>query len=113
MISSYYARNIWELGVVTRIIRRMNKKDMKQIQDIAKTTWHATYDGIIPRDIQDHFLEKAYSLQMMKQRLKQPYFFVAEVKGRSEERRVGKECRSRWEPGEENKRRGDSGAKDD
>jgi len=67
---------------MTIIIRKMTKKDMKQIQDIAKTTWHATYDGIIPRDIQDHFLEKAYSLQMMKQRLKQPYFFVAEVKGK-------------------------------
>lgn len=68
---------------MTIIIRKMTRKDMKQVQDIAKTTWHATYDGIIPRDIQNNFLDKAYSLQMMKQRLKQPYFFVAEVKGKS------------------------------
>ncbi|MBU5465972.1 GNAT family N-acetyltransferase [Virgibacillus sp. MSJ-26] len=67
---------------MTIIIRKMTRKDMKQVQDIAKTTWHATYDGIIPRDIQNNFLDKAYSLQMMKQRLKQPYFFVAEVKGK-------------------------------
>src|SRR5699024_1831813 len=67
---------------MTIIIRKMTRKDMKQVQDIAKTTWHATYDGMIPRDIQNNFLDKAYSLQMMKQRLKQPYFFVAEVKGK-------------------------------
>src|SRR5699024_4220223 len=67
---------------MTIIIRKMTRKDMKQVQDIAKTTWHATCDGIIPRDIQNNFLDKAYSLQMMKQRLKQPYFFVAEVKGK-------------------------------
>src|SRR5690625_953223 len=67
---------------MTIIIRKMTRKDMKQVQDIAKTTWHATYDGIIPRDIQNNFIDKAYSLQMMKQRLKQPYFFVAEVKGK-------------------------------
>lgn len=67
---------------MTIIIRNMVRKDMKQVQDIAETTWHATYEGIIPREIQDNFLEKAYSLQMMKQRLKQPYFFVAEVNGK-------------------------------
>lgn len=67
---------------MTITIRKMKRNDMKQVQDIAKTTWHATYDGIIPRDIQDRFLDSAYSNTMMKRRLKQPYFFVSEVKGK-------------------------------
>src|SRR5699024_241949 len=62
-------------------IRKMIKKDKSTVQDIAITTWHATYTGIIPRDIQDDFLKKAYSHHMMIQRLKQPYFFVAEYNG--------------------------------
>jgi len=62
-------------------IRKMIKKDMNIVQDIAITTWHATYSSIIAGALKHHYLKKAYSNQMMKQRLKQPYFFVAEFNG--------------------------------
>ena len=31
-------------------IRKMKKKDIRQVQQIAKTSWNHTYEGIIPFD---------------------------------------------------------------
>jgi len=59
----------------------MNRKDIKSVQNIAELAWHATYDGIIPRDIQDDFLKSAYSESMMKKRMKKSMFFVSEAEG--------------------------------
>jgi len=64
---------------VNMTIRNMKKKDIKQVQHVARTSWHSTYEGIIPREIQDKFLNMAYSDEMMKRRLKQSIMFVAEV----------------------------------
>jgi len=60
-------------------VRKMKKKDIPHVQHVAKASWHATYKGIIPRHIQDNFLQNAYSSHAMKQRLKHSHFFVAET----------------------------------
>ncbi|RDW19737.1 GNAT family N-acetyltransferase [Oceanobacillus chungangensis] len=60
----------------------MKKKDIPQVQHVARTSWNATYEGIIPRDIQENFLNAAYSDKNMKSRLKHSIVFVAEVDGR-------------------------------
>lgn len=56
-------------------------EDIIPVQNIAKVSWHATYEGIIPREVQDKFLEVAYSCYTLKQRLKKSNFYVAEVNG--------------------------------
>lgn len=61
------------------IIRKMKRKDIKSVQSIAMTTWHATYDEIIPRHVQDDFLHIAYSDVMMGKRVKKSSVFVAEI----------------------------------
>lgn len=60
------------------IIRPMKRKDISNVQDIAKTSWHDTYNGIIPIEIQDKFLEGAYSVKNMKFRWKKSYIYIAE-----------------------------------
>lgn len=61
-------------------IRRMQKEDILQVQHVAKTSWHTTYEGIIPIDIQESFLKSAYNDEMMQRRLEQSIIFVSEVK---------------------------------
>ncbi|WP_102028993.1 GNAT family N-acetyltransferase [Salirhabdus sp. Marseille-P4669] len=61
------------------VIREAKANDIKQIQDIAKKSWHATYEGIIPNAVQERFLQSAYSDEMMKKRLLGSFLFVAEV----------------------------------
>ncbi|WP_461200548.1 GNAT family N-acetyltransferase [Anoxybacillus sp. TBDG-1] len=61
------------------LIRKMKQEDIKQVQYIAKITWNATYEGIIPSDAQKNFLKSAYSDERMKQRLQHSTLFVAEV----------------------------------
>ncbi len=63
-------------------IRKMYYDDIKQVQDVAKTTWNATYEGIIPLDVQNNFLKSAYNDEKMKQRLERAFLFVAEVDNR-------------------------------
>jgi len=63
------------------LIRKMSIEDIKEVQNVAKKSWHATYEGIIPREIQDNFLKHAYSDDMMEYRLKNSNMFVAEVEG--------------------------------
>lgn len=55
----------------------MKTEDTKQVQDVAKTTWNATYEGIIPLEVQENFLKSAYSDEMMKRRLERSHLFVA------------------------------------
>jgi ribosomal protein S18 acetylase RimI-like enzyme len=62
-------------------IRKMVKSDIKQVQDVAKTTWNATYEGIIPFEVQENFLKFAYNDENMQQRLERSTLFVAEVEG--------------------------------
>ncbi|SDL01554.1 GNAT family N-acetyltransferase [Lacicoccus qingdaonensis] len=60
-------------------IREMNNEDIKPIQAIAQKSWNATYEGIIPEEIQNNFLAMAYSDEMMQQRLKHSFMYVAEM----------------------------------
>ncbi|MBM7661065.1 ribosomal protein S18 acetylase RimI-like enzyme [Bacillus mesophilus] len=60
-------------------IRKMKLEDIKQVQDVAKTSWNSTYAGIIPSEIQEQFLRFAYNEEQMKQRLERSFLFVAEV----------------------------------
>lgn len=60
------------------IIRNMKKADIKQVQNVARNSWQATYEGIIPSEIQENFLNMAYSDDMMKKRLNQSIMYVAE-----------------------------------
>jgi len=57
-------------------------EDIKQVQDVAKKSWNATYDGIIPHSVQEKFLNAAYSNEMMKKRLIGSFIFVAEMENR-------------------------------
>ncbi|WEG14495.1 GNAT family N-acetyltransferase [Pullulanibacillus sp. KACC 23026] len=59
------------------IIRKMRSEDTEQVQDVAKTTWNATYEGIIPLNVQENFLNSAYNDEMMKRRLEKSNLFVA------------------------------------
>ena len=62
-------------------IRKMHYEDSKQVQIIAKTSWHATYEGIIPLEVQNNFLKLNYSDESMKRRIEHSIVYVAEVEG--------------------------------
>ncbi|CAD2079250.1 N-acetyltransferase [Jeotgalicoccus coquinae] len=53
--------------------------DIEQVQAVAKESWHATYEGIIPREIQQNFLNGAYSDEMMERRMENSLMLVAEA----------------------------------
>ena len=63
-------------------IREMLIEDTKQVQDVAKKSWNATYEGIIPDNIQENFLKGAYNDEMMKKRLIHSLMLVAEVENK-------------------------------
>lgn len=64
------------------IIRKMKRKDIPYVQDVAHMSWHATYSHIIPREVQDKFLESAYNPSMLKKRMKRSDIFIAEIDGK-------------------------------
>lgn len=59
-------------------IRPMQMKDINQVQSVAKTSWNATYEGIIPYEIQESFLRYAYNDVTMIGRMKNSLLLVAE-----------------------------------
>ena len=63
-------------------IRRMLIEDTKQVQDVAKKSWNATYEGIIPNNIQENFLKGAYNDEMMQRRLSHSLLLVAEAENK-------------------------------
>ena len=63
-------------------IREMLIEDTKQVQDVAKKSWNATYEGIIPDNIQENFLKGAYNDEMMNKRLIHSLMLVAEVENK-------------------------------
>lgn len=60
-------------------IRKMIEEDIADVQEIARESWHATYQGIIPLNIQESFLKQAYSNEMMVRRLHGSLILVAEM----------------------------------
>ncbi|MFJ5765653.1 GNAT family N-acetyltransferase [Lysinibacillus sp. NPDC093210] len=65
--------------MLTLIIRQMKEEDIPFVQEIAKTSWYATYEGIIPMHIQNRFLEAAYSEERLLTRLQTSPFLVAKL----------------------------------
>lgn len=63
-------------------IRDMKEEDIKEVQQVAKTSWNDTYRGLIPEYIQENFLNSAYSDEMMKRRLAVSSLYVAEADGK-------------------------------
>lgn|SRR5690625_3495073 len=61
------------------IIRGMEERDIKDIQQVAKKSWYETYKRSIPLDIQEHFLNTAYQPATLKRRLQESRIFVAKV----------------------------------
>ncbi|MBW9235363.1 GNAT family N-acetyltransferase, partial [Leptospira santarosai] len=55
----------------------MKQDDIAAVQQIAKISWNDTYEGIIPGDIQNLFIERAYSNAMMMKRLEKTSVYVA------------------------------------
>ena len=62
-------------------IRNMARDDLQQVQKVAKTSWNVTYDGIIPLEIQESFLQSAYNHEMLLKRLENSYIWVSEIDG--------------------------------
>ena len=60
-------------------VRKMQENDIKQVQDVARATWNATYEGMIPADIQEKFLSAAYSDENMQRRMERSLVVVAET----------------------------------
>ncbi|MCC9024408.1 GNAT family N-acetyltransferase [Bacillus nakamurai] len=61
------------------LIRAMESSDIKQVRQVAKQSWHHTYEGIIPEHIQDQFLQSAYHDKMMERRIEQSLLLAAEA----------------------------------
>ncbi|MBN6206613.1 GNAT family N-acetyltransferase [Ralstonia pickettii] len=57
----------------------MKKEDTAIVQDVAVKSWNATYEGIIPAETQENFLNTAYSDEMMERRLNNSLLLVAEA----------------------------------
>ncbi|AQY50255.1 GNAT family acetyltransferase [Listeria weihenstephanensis FSL R9-0317] len=59
-------------------IRKGTFEDIEAIQDIAVKSWHDTYEEIIPRAVQDRFLDMFYNLETLKTRVAATPFAVLE-----------------------------------
>lgn len=59
----------------------MIEEDIPKVKSIATVSWHETYQGIIPLDVQKNFLAMAYNEEMLLQRLTNTPFYVAKVAG--------------------------------
>ncbi|MFY0518127.1 GNAT family N-acetyltransferase [Lysinibacillus sp. UGB7] len=64
---------------MTLIIRQMQEDDIFFVQEIAKSSWYDKYEGIIPKQLQDRFLQTAYSKETLIKRLQKSPFLVAEL----------------------------------
>ncbi|MCZ2260397.1 GNAT family N-acetyltransferase [Sporosarcina sp. G11-34] len=63
------------------MIRPMTSNDTRHVQHIARKTWSATYDGIIPVNIQSAFIDRSYSDAMMQMRMEKTIVLIAECEG--------------------------------
>ena len=60
------------------LIRPMTVQDIRSVQYVATTCWHETYKEMIPLDVQNRFLQRAYNDTMMAQRIQNSIVLVAE-----------------------------------
>ncbi|CAM4185598.1 hypothetical protein LIIV107777_03215 [Listeria ivanovii subsp. ivanovii] len=59
-------------------IRKATNLDAEAIQHVAITSWHHTYQELIPNDVQDGFLEKYYNVETLHNRISATPFAVLE-----------------------------------
>lgn len=57
----------------------MRKEDITSVQYVAKMSWYDTYEGIIPRSVQNRFLSEAYSNKRLLWRLRNSFIYVATI----------------------------------
>lgn len=62
-------------------VRAMEPADIRPVQDVARRTWARTYRDTIPREVQDKFLERAYSRASLERRMVSDVFLVAALDG--------------------------------
>lgn len=62
-------------------IRKAVPEDIPSIRTVAQTSWNNTYKGLIPLDVQNKFIKRAYSDESMSNRINFSIFLVAELKG--------------------------------
>lgn len=62
---------------MTYNIRIATYDDISEIQNVAKVSWHETYEGIIPADIQNKILNESYNEEMLKKRIDKSILLVA------------------------------------
>lgn len=67
--------------VMKQMIRRAEPDGIEKIRHIARTTWKATYKGLIPENVQLNFIYWAYSDENLRKRIKGSILFVAEIEG--------------------------------
>jgi len=63
-------------------IRKAQPEEINQIQDVARTSWNTTYEGVIPEKIQENFLNNAYSSINLIKRIESTLFLIAKVNER-------------------------------
>lgn len=59
-------------------IRKATNSDAEAIQHVAITSWHHTYQDLIPGDVQDDFLERFYNVETLHNRISATPFAVVE-----------------------------------
>ncbi|MFC4410516.1 GNAT family N-acetyltransferase [Chungangia koreensis] len=59
----------------------MTYDDIEIVQHIANVSWQHTYNGIIPEDVQQQFLNMAYSIPMLQKRMEKTNMLLAEIDG--------------------------------
>ena len=64
------------------VIRKAELADIAGIRQVAKWSWNATYKELIPEKIQQLFLERAYQDEVLRKRIRNHLFLVAEDHGR-------------------------------
>lgn len=67
---------------MVQYVRDMEEKDIPEVQNVARKSWNATYEGIIPLKTQENFLKSAYNDEMMLRRMEVSSLFVAEKDGK-------------------------------
>lgn len=65
------------------MIRATTLQDISIVQQIAKISWNDAYKNIIPDDVQELFLNKAYSNTMLAKRIEKTIFLLAETEGKA------------------------------
>lgn len=59
------------------MIRKMTVEDIRDVQHIALTSWHHTFDEYIPEEVIEEYIEKTYSELMLKKQLEKTMVLLA------------------------------------